>query len=196
MRRMPGFRRRAAWPHQRDRTRRPRHLLFRGNAPARHRGSRQARQQFRTAAPPPTIDAPRARLRHRLCALALRQRLAWRSSRASDPGILVPTWMRVRRGGTLYNGHCLLRSPPRLHAPCPRCCPGSTPPPMNVFYEEEGSFKVGAIIADNDSSLQVEAPHGKRSKIKSAAVLLRFAEPALGAFMDAAQRVADARSEE
>ena len=35
---------------------------------------------------------------------------------------------------------------------------------MNIFYEEEGSFKVGAILADNDTSLQVEAPHGKRSK--------------------------------
>ena len=62
---------------------------------------------------------------------------------------------------------------------------------MNVFYEEEGSFKVGAILADNDTSLQVEAPHGKRSKIKASSVLLRFSEPALGAFMDAAQHVAD-----
>ena len=62
---------------------------------------------------------------------------------------------------------------------------------MNVFYEEEGTFKVGAILADNDTSLQVEAPHGKRSKIKASAVLLRFDQPALGAFCDAAQRVAD-----
>ncbi len=62
---------------------------------------------------------------------------------------------------------------------------------MNVLYEEEGSFKVGAILADNDTSLQVEAPHGKRSKIKSSAVLLRFAEPAPGSFLDAAQRSAD-----
>jgi exoribonuclease II len=61
---------------------------------------------------------------------------------------------------------------------------------MNVFYEEEGAFKVGAILADNDTSLQVEAAHGKRSKIKASAVLLRFAEPALHAFADAAQRVA------
>ena len=61
---------------------------------------------------------------------------------------------------------------------------------MNVFYEEDGGFKVGAILADNDSSLQVEAPHGKRSKIKSSAVMLRFDQPALAAFMDAAQRTA------
>ncbi|MDB5808036.1 MAG: ribonuclease [Betaproteobacteria bacterium] len=63
---------------------------------------------------------------------------------------------------------------------------------MNVFYEEEGAFKVGAILADNDTSLQIEAAHGKRSKIKSAAVLLRFDQPALAAFVDAAQQVAAA----
>ncbi len=62
---------------------------------------------------------------------------------------------------------------------------------MNVFYEEEGTFKTGAILADNDTSLQVEAPHGKRSKIKASAVLLRFDQPALGAFSEAAQQVAD-----
>ena len=61
---------------------------------------------------------------------------------------------------------------------------------MNVFYEEEGTFKVGAILADNDTSLQVEAAHGKRSKIKASAVLLRFDQPALTAFADAVQRVA------
>lgn len=62
---------------------------------------------------------------------------------------------------------------------------------MNVFYEEEGAIKVGAILADNATSLQVEAPHGKRSKIKTASVLLRFEQPALQAFMDAAQRSAE-----
>jgi exoribonuclease-2 len=62
---------------------------------------------------------------------------------------------------------------------------------MNVFYEEEGTFKVGAILADGGTSLQVEAAHGKRSKIKAASVLLRFDQPQLGAFTEAAQRVAD-----
>ena len=42
---------------------------------------------------------------------------------------------------------------------------------MNVFYEEDGEFKVGAVLADNDTSLQVEAPHGKRSKVKASTVL-------------------------
>ncbi len=62
---------------------------------------------------------------------------------------------------------------------------------MNVFYEESGSFKVGAILADNTTSLQVEAPHGKRSKIKTAAVLIHFETPALSEFMDQAQQIAN-----
>lgn len=62
---------------------------------------------------------------------------------------------------------------------------------MNVFYEEEGTFKVGAILADNTTSLQVEAPHGKRAKIKAASVLLRFDAPSLTEFMDLAQKTAE-----
>ena len=62
---------------------------------------------------------------------------------------------------------------------------------MNVFYEEEGAFKVGAILADNNTSLQVEAPHGKRSKVKAASVLLRFEAPPLSGFMSEAQCLAE-----
>jgi exoribonuclease II len=61
---------------------------------------------------------------------------------------------------------------------------------MNVFYEEEGSFKIGTVLADNDTSLQVEAAHGKRSKVKAANVLFRFDEP-LSAFLETAQKAAD-----
>ena len=61
---------------------------------------------------------------------------------------------------------------------------------MNIFYEEEGAFKVGAILTDNTTSLQVESVHGKRSKIKAANVLLRFTQPGLGEFMAQAERVA------
>jgi len=63
---------------------------------------------------------------------------------------------------------------------------------MNVFYEEDGELKVGAVLADNDSSLQVEAPHGKRSKVKASAVLLRFESPAHTAFMPGVQQQAEA----
>src|SRR6267142_796527 len=51
------------------------------------------------------------------------------------------------------------------------------PPFVNVLYEDSGAFKVATVLADGDSTLQVEAPHGKRAKIKSKDVLLRFPEP-------------------
>lgn len=59
-----------------------------------------------------------------------------------------------------------------------------------VFYEEDGGFKVGSVMADNDTSLQVEAPHGKRSKIKSSAVMLRFEQPSLSEFMPLVEKEA------
>ena len=62
---------------------------------------------------------------------------------------------------------------------------------MNVFYEEAGTFKVGAILADNTTSLQIEAVHGKRSKIKAASVLFRFDTPPLTEFMGHVQEIAD-----
>jgi exoribonuclease-2 len=61
---------------------------------------------------------------------------------------------------------------------------------MNIFYEEDGGFKVGSILADNTTSLQVENIHGKRSKIKSANVMLRFEQPGLSAFLEQAEAVA------
>ena len=48
---------------------------------------------------------------------------------------------------------------------------------MNVLYEEDGEFKVGAVLATHSASLQVESPHGRRSKVKVAQVLLRFEQP-------------------
>ena len=62
---------------------------------------------------------------------------------------------------------------------------------LNVFYEDEGTLRVGTVLADNTATLQVEAPHGKRSKVKAAAVLLRFDAPAAADFTPLAQRVAD-----
>jgi exoribonuclease-2 len=61
---------------------------------------------------------------------------------------------------------------------------------MNIFYEEDGGFKVGNILTDNTTSLQVENTHGKRSKIKAANVMLRFAQPGLAEFMAQAEQVA------
>ena len=44
-------------------------------------------------------------------------------------------------------------------------------------------------MTDNDTSLQIESIQGKRSKIKAANVLLRFAQPALGEFMAQAEHI-------
>ncbi len=60
---------------------------------------------------------------------------------------------------------------------------------MNVFYEEAGTFKIGTILADNNTSLQIEAIHGKRSKIKAASVLLKFDTPPLSEFMSHVQEI-------
>lgn len=57
---------------------------------------------------------------------------------------------------------------------------------MHVLFEEDGAFKTGTILTDNDASLQVETASGKRAKIKSANVLLRYKEPAPGELLDKA----------
>jgi exoribonuclease-2 len=61
---------------------------------------------------------------------------------------------------------------------------------MNVFYEDEGTLKVGSVLADNTSSLHVETLHGKRSKIKANHVLLKFERPSLSEFFAEAQNIA------
>lgn len=57
---------------------------------------------------------------------------------------------------------------------------------MNVFYEEDGHFKVAGVMSETPGSLQVESAGGRRSKIKAANVLLRFESP-IAHFMEAAQ---------
>ncbi|NDP43223.1 MAG: RNB domain-containing ribonuclease, partial [Aromatoleum sp.] len=61
---------------------------------------------------------------------------------------------------------------------------------MHVFFEDDGQFKAGTVLADNDTSLQIEAASGKRLKIKAAAVLLRFEEPSPSALNAGAQKLA------
>jgi exoribonuclease-2 len=58
---------------------------------------------------------------------------------------------------------------------------------MHVFFEDDGAFKAGTVLADNDTSLQVEAVSGKRLKVKAANVLLRFADPSPSALLADAQ---------
>src|SRR5688500_812334 len=62
---------------------------------------------------------------------------------------------------------------------------------MHILYEEEGDLKVGAVLAQAPASLQVESPHGRRSKVKAAHVLLSFERPSGAQLLAEAQRFAD-----
>jgi exoribonuclease-2 len=62
---------------------------------------------------------------------------------------------------------------------------------MNVFFEENGGFKAGTVLADNNTSLQVETLHGKRAKVKAWAVLIRFEHLTLSQFMAEAHKVSE-----
>ncbi|ANQ83853.1 putative exoribonuclease II [Azoarcus olearius] len=63
---------------------------------------------------------------------------------------------------------------------------------MFVLFEEDGAFKAGTILAENDASLQVENTHGKRVKIKRANVLLNFREPSPADLLARAEAAAEA----
>jgi exoribonuclease II len=60
-----------------------------------------------------------------------------------------------------------------------------------VLFEEDGAFRVGTILAEAGASFQVEAAHGKRSKVKGASILLRFDGQSLAGFMAEAQKLAE-----
>jgi exoribonuclease-2 len=60
-----------------------------------------------------------------------------------------------------------------------------------VLFEEDGAFRVGTILADAAASFQVEAAHGKRSKVKATAILLRFDGQGLTHFMADAQKLSE-----
>ncbi|MEI7429165.1 MAG: RNB domain-containing ribonuclease [Betaproteobacteria bacterium] len=62
---------------------------------------------------------------------------------------------------------------------------------MHVIFEEDGAFKTATILTDNDASLQVETVSGKRLKIKSSNVLLRFPSPAPGELLASAEALAE-----
>ena len=36
---------------------------------------------------------------------------------------------------------------------------------MNVFFEEDGNFKIASIMTETQGSMQIESVSGKRSKI-------------------------------
>jgi exoribonuclease-2 len=61
---------------------------------------------------------------------------------------------------------------------------------VNVLYEDDGTFKVATVLADGENSVQVQAPHGKRAKIKVKDVLLRFPEPGAADLLTQAETLA------
>ncbi len=61
---------------------------------------------------------------------------------------------------------------------------------MHVLFEDDGQLKAATILADQETSLQVEASSGKRSKIKASSVLLRFAAPSPVETLAEGQRLA------
>ena len=52
------------------------------------------------------------------------------------------------------------------------------------MFDDDGAFKAGTEIANAGTSHQIELPSGKRTKVKSSHVLLRFAEPSPGALIE------------
>jgi exoribonuclease-2 len=62
---------------------------------------------------------------------------------------------------------------------------------MHVIFEEDGHFKAGSILSETDATAQVETATGKRSKIKAANILLRFAAPAPSEVMAEAETLSE-----
>ena len=61
----------------------------------------------------------------------------------------------------------------------------------HVLFEEGGDFKAATVMSDAGASLQVELPTGRRIKIKSTHVMLRFDAPAASELMAAAQQLSE-----
>src|SRR5258705_3078959 len=80
--------------------------------------------------------------------------------------------------------------PPRVSAGAGRGSSGDNRRPMNALFEDGGKFHAGRVMSETDASLQIELASGKRSKVKAANVLLRFAAPEPEALLGAAERIA------
>ena len=62
---------------------------------------------------------------------------------------------------------------------------------MNLFFEESGDFKVGAILSQQGEAYQVETPSGKRTKVRARDVLLQFDTPTAAEMIASAHRLAE-----
>jgi exoribonuclease-2 len=62
---------------------------------------------------------------------------------------------------------------------------------MFLLFEEAGKFMAGRVLSEADASAQVELDSGKRVKVKSGNMLIKFEKPAPAAFVQAAQACAE-----
>ena len=61
---------------------------------------------------------------------------------------------------------------------------------MYALFEDAGKFHAGRLMTESDSSSQIELDSGKRVKVKSANVLLRFEQPRPAELLASAQTLA------
>ena len=61
---------------------------------------------------------------------------------------------------------------------------------MYALFEDAGKFHAGRLMTESDSSSQIELDSGKRVKVKSANVLLRFEQPRPSELLASAQTLA------
>jgi exoribonuclease II len=61
---------------------------------------------------------------------------------------------------------------------------------MFVLFEEAGKFQAGRVLAEAESSAQVELESGKRVKVKAANILLKFEKPSPTELLREAQAIA------
>ena len=62
---------------------------------------------------------------------------------------------------------------------------------MHALFDEAGKFLAGRILSEAEASLQVELESGKRVKVKTANVLLKFEKPAPAELLGAAQALSE-----
>jgi exoribonuclease II len=62
---------------------------------------------------------------------------------------------------------------------------------MFALFDDAGKFLAGRVMSEADASLQIELDSGKRVKVKSANVLLKFDKPAPAALLAEARALAD-----
>ena len=60
-----------------------------------------------------------------------------------------------------------------------------------ALFDDAGKFHAGRVMNESDASMQVELDSGKRVKVKSANVMLKFEQPAPVELMSRARALAE-----